>query len=682
MDEPSVDATAPRAFVVMPFGSKDVPISPDQPAGSRTVDFDELYRLLIAPALRRANLVPFRADEEPAPGDIRTDMFFELVTGDVVVADISLLNANVFYELGIRHGVAERGVVMIHAGWTRRPFDVAPDRTFRYDGSLFEPETERDDAFAGRLHEEVERLGTAFRNALAVGEQSLGSPVYAALRGMRPPDWSAIDTARAKYFQGVLDDWRGRVRIARRNGYPGDILTLARDAPSRPHRTKLLLEAARALSDLQRFDVARSVLEDVLEVDAGNFEAQCRLGLALGRLGRVAEAEELMSDALRRRPSDPEAEGVVGRIHKDAWRASWQALPELDERRRSARATAARARLAIRSYGRAHSRFRDSYYTGINVVGLSRLLEDLGATSFDGDLSAELDDVAVVVRVAARDAVERARAMGREEEVVWPAATLGELALVQGDTARAVAHYEEAVAAPGVTLFQLESMLSQLGLYEELGFRADEVAAVREALEPARAHVVPPAVSYEKVVVNSGHMIDTPDRQVPRFPASAEDAVAGRIRAKLEEWKIGPGDLAICGGARGADILFGEACVERGAHLRLFLPLPESEFRRRSVRLSGDGGRWEAGFDRLLARAEVARQDERLGEPPPGTGPFGRNNLWMLDTARVEAPNGMFSTILVWDGQPAGDGPGGTSDFARRAERLSGRLETIDPTEP
>ena len=41
-------------------------------------------------------------------------MFFELVTADFVLADISMINANVFYELGVRHGVAERGVLMIH----------------------------------------------------------------------------------------------------------------------------------------------------------------------------------------------------------------------------------------------------------------------------------------------------------------------------------------------------------------------------------------------------------------------------------------------------------------------------------------------------------------------------------------------------------------------------------------
>ena len=191
-DESGLDSPAPRAFVVMPFGTKDVPSSPDEPAGPRPVDFDRLYRLLIAPALERAGLKPFRADQEVSAGDIRTDMFFELVTGDVVVADISILNANVFYELGVRHGVAERGVFMIHAGWTRRPFDVAPDRTFHYDGTLFEPPTPDDETFDERLRAEVERLQTAFRNALAVDRQTVGSPVYAALPGMRPPDRKSV----------------------------------------------------------------------------------------------------------------------------------------------------------------------------------------------------------------------------------------------------------------------------------------------------------------------------------------------------------------------------------------------------------------------------------------------------------------------------------------------------------
>ena len=102
-----------RVFVVMPFGKKEVPKRPraDAPADAPEkdeplkVDFDEVYQLLFKPALNAAGLQPFRANDGKAAGNILKDMFAELVTADIVLADISVLNANVFYELGIRHGV-------------------------------------------------------------------------------------------------------------------------------------------------------------------------------------------------------------------------------------------------------------------------------------------------------------------------------------------------------------------------------------------------------------------------------------------------------------------------------------------------------------------------------------------------------------------------------------------------
>ena len=122
-----------RVFVVMPFGKKEVPKRPrvDPPLGSKEedttlqVDFDAVYEGLFRPALEAAGLQPFRADDEEAAGDILKDMFAELVTADFVLADISILNANVFYELGIRHTVGPHGVICVHAGWADRPFDVS-----------------------------------------------------------------------------------------------------------------------------------------------------------------------------------------------------------------------------------------------------------------------------------------------------------------------------------------------------------------------------------------------------------------------------------------------------------------------------------------------------------------------------------------------------------------------------
>jgi hypothetical protein len=168
----------------MPFGVKEAraaTAATDKAAATPAIDidFDLVYDRLIAPALTRAGCASFRADRESGAGDIRTDMYYELVTADVVVADISLLNANVFYELGVRHGVAPRGVFMIHGGWSRRPFDVAPDRTFDYEGRLFLPsEMVPEDAWTRRIDAEVERLGGVLREALEADPRTTGSPVY------------------------------------------------------------------------------------------------------------------------------------------------------------------------------------------------------------------------------------------------------------------------------------------------------------------------------------------------------------------------------------------------------------------------------------------------------------------------------------------------------------------------
>ena len=59
-------------------------------------------------------------------GNIREDMFGLIFEADVVVCDITILNANVFYELGIRHALRKRSTVMIKGQPTKdgTPFDL------------------------------------------------------------------------------------------------------------------------------------------------------------------------------------------------------------------------------------------------------------------------------------------------------------------------------------------------------------------------------------------------------------------------------------------------------------------------------------------------------------------------------------------------------------------------------
>jgi hypothetical protein len=75
-------------------------------------------------------------------------------------------------------------------------------------------------------------------------------------------------------------------------------------------------------------------------------------------------------------------------------------------------------------------------------------------------------------------------------------------------------------------------------------------------------------------------------------------------------------------------------------------------------------------------------QTARLETLPKQESVFANNNLWMIDTARAHAKeSGRLYAILVWDEQPTGDGPGGTSDFANSIKQLSGHLAIINPTQ-
>jgi hypothetical protein len=272
---------------------------------------------------------------------------------------------------------------------------------------------------------------------------------------------------------------------------------------------------------------------------------------------------------------------------------------------------------------------------------------------------------------------------------MWAEETMAEQELVAGKAKNARTFYLTAANRPETNYFSVNSMLDQIYLFESLGFKPDAVAVVKQVLEQRRA-VLEKRIgglkktepTFKRVLVASGHMIDKPDRKDERFPPSKEEAVRQRIARQLATWNVGAGDLAICGGAQGADILFAELCAERGAEVWLFIPLPLPEFLEKSVRLRDSN--WEDRFYDLQGRPAVKThfQRERLKSPAKGVSEFARNNLWMINTARVEAddPKNLYA-LLVWDEKATGDGPGGTSDFADRIRKLGGRLAIINPTQ-
>src|ERR1017187_6408976 len=121
-----------RAFIIRPFGTR------------KGIDFDKVEKQLIGPALESIGAEGRTTGEIMEAGNIRIDMFQQLLIADLVVADITTNNPNAFYELGIRHALQEKRTFLLRAKLPRTqsvdelkesdvPFDIKTDRYFEYD---------------------------------------------------------------------------------------------------------------------------------------------------------------------------------------------------------------------------------------------------------------------------------------------------------------------------------------------------------------------------------------------------------------------------------------------------------------------------------------------------------------------------------------------------------------------
>jgi hypothetical protein len=177
-----------------------------------------------------------------------------------------------------------------------------------------------------------------------------------------------------------------------------------------------------------------------------------------------------------------------------------------------------------------------------------------------------------------------------------------------------------------------------------------------------------------KAVLFSGHMIDAPGREKPRFPPDKEPVAARAIASALADLDIGPRDLCICGGACGGDLLFAEAALARAARLELYIPFDEPTFLAQSVDFAGDD--WRARFFKAKARAALHVLPFERGPTPAGEDPYERNNLRMLEAASRFGPD-KVDFVCLWNGQ-SGDGPGGAQHMMREVQKAGGRAHWLD----
>jgi tetratricopeptide (TPR) repeat protein len=192
-------AEVEKCFVVMPFGVK-----PRNDGTDRTYNFDKVYRVIIQRAISNVKMQPLRADETEGSRIVHADMFKDLRDRPVVLVDLSLLNPNVLYELGIRHVMSSTGTVLMANEETikKLPFDIALSRTisYRYDGEFLD-------------WDEVERVIPQLQAAIEEARRGTpDSPVYAFLEQVLSPssvkkdDSPLIDDSKNPFSD--LDDYQ------------------------------------------------------------------------------------------------------------------------------------------------------------------------------------------------------------------------------------------------------------------------------------------------------------------------------------------------------------------------------------------------------------------------------------------------------------------------------------------
>jgi len=175
------------------------------------------------------------------------------------------------------------------------------------------------------------------------------------------------------------------------------------------------------------------------------------------------------------------------------------------------------------------------------------------------------------------------------------------------------------------------------------------------------------------VAAFTGHMVDAPGREKPRFPSTKVEAVRREIAKKLAAHDIRHG---FSSAARGSDILFLEELLKRGGVPHIFIPFPATAFAQTSVGYGWDDRYWKVLRDPRVKLVEMA--DSLPPESDQSAGYDKCNVLVQEEAIRLAKSLGIKPILLaVWNGNP-GDGRGGTADAVRSWVRHGYPEITID----
>jgi len=287
-------------FVLMPFGKK-----PD--SNGFMINFDSVYKDLIYPAIVDANLEPIRADEEIAGGIIHKPMFERLILCEFAIADLTTANANVFYELGVRHATKNHTTIPIFYKKSRLPFDVGLIRCIPYDLNKNGTPVKKHDAKKHITNLLLEMSGNPMDD----------SPIYQLL-----DDYPDIDHTKTDVFRervNYSEERKRELAKARNNGLEsikeieeslGDINNI---------EAGVIIDLFLSYRSAKSWDNMIRLTDEMPKYISSTVLVQEQLAFALNRAGKSETAEKILLKLITEKGPSSETYGILGRVYKDRW---------------------------------------------------------------------------------------------------------------------------------------------------------------------------------------------------------------------------------------------------------------------------------------------------------------------------------------------------------------------------
>ena len=671
-------------FIVRPFGTNRPVIKKNKEGNPEIVffDFDNVEKLLITPAIEALGMQGGTTLKIFEAGEVKEDMFSLLLTADVVIADITIHNANVFYELGIRHALRCKTTILIKgSGFDETPFDILGYRYISY---------EKDDPAAAlsTLIEFLKESPSSIRK---------DSPVFNMLPKLKEQE--------KEKFLAVPPDFSEEAIIASGSKRIGKLSLLAQEAAFFPWEIPALRFIGEELFKLKAGNSGQVIWETIKAEYPNDFQANDRLATIYQRVAETEMANNPSEALAFLTKSDlaiesllinyPDADkskraeifALKGRNAKTRWVNSWKnsVVNKITDALQSVF-----LQTAYKNYESGFYEDLNHFYSGINALGLLTVIIELATKNPDAWLSAFATDEEgnkdleekktkyqqLIIAIQLALDAEKKRLNAQNKTDIWLDITEADfICLTNKKPVRVAAIYKKALE--GGQDFHREAVIKQLNIYKELNILTENVEAVLNMIG-----LVASSIEIKThFILFTGHMIDKSDRNEPRFPPNKEVAVRQKIKEKIleEKNKIKEPVIGISGGACGGDILFHEVCAELDMKTELYLALPADKFKVESVAFAGND--WIERFDKLYQEIPHYILCDTKELPPwlqkkEGYTIWERNNLWELNSALING--GMHMTLVaLWDGK-GGDGAGGTEHMVKQARERGAKVIIID----